>query len=489
MNTRLTHTTLYAFIAAALTTVIVACGGAGGLAGIGGSGYIATGTITGFGSVFVNGIEFETDTAAIEVDGVSGKTQDDLAIGMVVTINGSVNADGISGTADTILFDDDVQGPVASLTPASGADADGNRSFEIFGVTVRADADTVFDIDDDAGLPAGTVFDIDTLAEGNNVEISGFMNAAGEINATRVELKDQTLSASSEVEIKGTISVLVNTSFVLNGIQVDAGTARLEDLPNGLVDGDYVEVKGSYNAGSNTLTATTIEAEDGTGEIDDTAGFSVEGLVTDYDGSAIFKVNGITIDASSAAFTPANLTLANGVRIEAEGPVVNNVLQATSIEARSGEVRVQAAVSAADPDTDDFAVKPVASQGAISILVTTSTEMEADIMVGDFVELRGYLNADGTVTATRIELKDPDDDVVVQGIMESGASSGTISVLGVEFQIDYPAETEFEDTDESSLTETEFFSKVIPDSSRVKIEDRSENGLPANGIADVIEIR
>jgi hypothetical protein len=30
---------------------------------------------------------------------------------------------------------------------------------------------------------------------------------------------------------------------------------------------------------------------------------------------------------------------------------------------------------------------------------------------------------------------------------------------------------------------------VTPDSTRVKIEDESENGLPANGIADTIQIR
>ena len=50
-------------------------GGGGGLAsvsnggGIGGSGHSSSGTIDGFGSIFVNGVEFETDEALIEVDG------------------------------------------------------------------------------------------------------------------------------------------------------------------------------------------------------------------------------------------------------------------------------------------------------------------------------------------------------------------------------------------------------------------------------------
>ena len=47
-------------------------GGSGG--GIGGTGLSSSGTIDGFGSIFVNGIEFETESAEIVVDGeISGE--------------------------------------------------------------------------------------------------------------------------------------------------------------------------------------------------------------------------------------------------------------------------------------------------------------------------------------------------------------------------------------------------------------------------------
>ena len=56
------------FISAGIAAVLVAIGGCGGggssnVAGIGGTGKIASGTITGFGSIFVNGIEYEIDNA------------------------------------------------------------------------------------------------------------------------------------------------------------------------------------------------------------------------------------------------------------------------------------------------------------------------------------------------------------------------------------------------------------------------------------------
>ncbi len=109
MNKQLTKNT----ISAAIALTLVACGGSDtDVAGIGGSGYISSGSITGFGSVYVNGVKFETDSATFDVDGTSG-TQDDLAIGMVVKVNGSINADGVTGTASSISFDDELQGPVS----------------------------------------------------------------------------------------------------------------------------------------------------------------------------------------------------------------------------------------------------------------------------------------------------------------------------------------------------------------------------------------
>ncbi|MBE9564781.1 MAG: hypothetical protein IMF17_06000, partial [Proteobacteria bacterium] len=125
MNTLLTKSVL----ATAITLTIAACSpSGGGLAGIGGSGYISSGSITGFGSVFVNGVEFETDSAIFDVDGDSG-TQADLAIGMIVKVDGSINADGITGTATSIRFDDELQGPVSA--PAGET----NIIYDIDGVT------------------------------------------------------------------------------------------------------------------------------------------------------------------------------------------------------------------------------------------------------------------------------------------------------------------------------------------------------------------
>ena len=165
MNTQLTKTALFTAIALS----VIACGpsGTGGLAGIGGSGYVSSGSVTGFGSVFVNGVEFETDSATFDVDGDSG-TQDDLAIGMIVRVDGTINEDGVSGIATNISFDDELQGPVSAVGPIG---PDGvRRTITVLGITVVLDSSgTTFDISDDSNIPANTVFNFDSKTNLNTI--------------------------------------------------------------------------------------------------------------------------------------------------------------------------------------------------------------------------------------------------------------------------------------------------------------------------------
>ena len=181
-----------------VSALIVACGGGGGGSvaggGIGGTG-ITSGTVTGFGSVFVNGIEFETDGASRDVDDeidISNGFDDDtvLGIGMVVTIYGTVNTDGVTGTAETIEYDNDVEGPVAAV-PVE--DLDGvTKSFAIFNITVVVDRNSTVFVKTDYG----------SLAKNDLLAVSGYFDADGRLFATRVEKQPD----GSNVEIKGAVS-------------------------------------------------------------------------------------------------------------------------------------------------------------------------------------------------------------------------------------------------------------------------------------------
>lgn len=476
-----------------MSCFIIACTDTGGdvTAGIGGSGRVASGSITGFGSVFVNGVKYNTDSAIFDVDGNIG-TQDDLAIGMIVQVSGNINADGLTGTASKIEFNEQAQGPVASLSPIDTSGT--SRTLSVLGVNVViSSTSTVFDISGKNNLPINTPFNFDVIANNNNIEVSGFFDTSNNLIATRVELKDLVLSASSLVEIKGTITALSGTTFTLAGITVDATSAILDDLPNGLTNGIFVEAKGNYDSASNTLTATKVEAEDN--DFDDTGEFEIEGLVTDYINDNDFKINGISVNATNATKEPTTLVLADNIRIEAEGSIINGVLIADKVKTREGSVKIHAPVSSVNVAENTFEVRPVASQPAIKVTITNSTQLNDDVnsiepfslnnLVAsiDFVEVEGFIDSNGDIIATEVEVKEA-DEIVVQATIESGATPGRIKLLGVEFIIDDPGETSFENADDLDIDQATFFSSIVLDSTLIKVEDEK----PANGTADEVEL-
>src|SRR6267378_3907561 len=78
---------------AAATLLLTSCGGSGTpVGGIQGSGStVAYGPVTGFGSIFVNGVEYVTSNAQIRIEDQPG-TESQLLVGEVVTVTGSVNS-------------------------------------------------------------------------------------------------------------------------------------------------------------------------------------------------------------------------------------------------------------------------------------------------------------------------------------------------------------------------------------------------------------
>lgn len=427
MNLRIKQTSLAAAIALALT----GCIGGGGtdIAGIGGSGFVSSGTITGFGSVYVNGVKYETNSSSFDVEGDTGATQSNLSVGMVVKVYGAINADGTTGTATSIVFDDELQGPVASL---SNPTVD-TTTFTVLGVTVLAERTTT------------NYYDVtfDTLADNQNIEISGFYDASGNLHASRIALKTE-----SEVEIKGTITGLVGTDFTIKGINIDASSALLEDLPNGLEEGSLVEVEGSYNSGTNTITAISVESEEF--ELEDSSEFEVEGFITDYIDNSNFKINGISVNASYASFSPSSTVLANDIQIEAEGIIVDGVLLAEEISQRGGEIEVEALITAIDLGARTFELTPVLGQSSITIQVGNETEYEDEFTTLDsdtirlenlslnmFVDIDGYKQQGNSIFATKVTItgdSTTNEGVSINGPIEAlDETADSVTLLGVTF--------------------------------------------------------
>ncbi|MCW8955383.1 MAG: DUF5666 domain-containing protein [Gammaproteobacteria bacterium] len=466
-----------------LTSIMVACGGSGGLAGIGGSGYTSTGTVTGFGSVFVNGVEFETLSTSFDIEDNSG-SQADLRIGMVVQVDGSINPDGITGTASRIRYGDQLEGPVAVMEGASGFVLNGDvttKSFRVMGTNAMVDSvDTVFE---------GTDFSFDSIALTNAVEISGYYDQNDILHATYIKRTAVTFDPTSTVEIEGVISNLEGSSFNIRNVNINASAANLSDLPNGLQNGLYVEVKGKYDSDSNTITASEVEKEDL--ELhDDGSEVSLEGYITRYVSNSDFDINGYPVNASAASFEPATLSLHEGLKVEAEGNISNGVLIATEIETRGGDAEIHATIAAIDISTNSFTLNLALGQ-PLTVLVTTATTLEdelyeiepfslVDLTADEFVEVVGFETDTDTVTATKVKRRLPGEKTVLQGYataVTGDATAGSVTILGVIFNFD--TNTAFENDAEISMTTDEItalLATITATPTLLKVSDSDNNG-------------
>jgi hypothetical protein len=311
------------------SVLLVSCSGSGGpffaSGGIDGSGVISQGSISGFGSIFVNGTEFDTSNAAIIINGVEIGIGDDavrqnLDIGRVITAEGKRFEDPNTAVADRVTYSNNVKGPVVSILEID----DVTKEIVVLGQTVIVNTATNF---------KHTTFD--TIAENDVVEVSGLFDDTGAIYATFI---GKTVGGvpGLEVEVTGYTVNLdpVLRSFEINGLTVDYSSADTSGLPGGMPDeGLFVEVQGTLDAIGEEMVASKIQPGDKLDAVD-AAEIEVTGFVTDFSSSSEFTVGNQPVQTGEDTLfvdgTQANISL--GRKLEAEGILVDGVLLATEIE-------------------------------------------------------------------------------------------------------------------------------------------------------------
>ncbi len=450
-----------------------------------------SGIITGFGSVFVNGVEFETEQASFEVDDDSNSDQSDLRIGMRVTLRGSVNDDGMTGSAQSIVYENELKGPVSALTQTYDA-VDPTLlvsvTLTIFGQQVEVTADTTFD--DDYGLTMAT------LQVGDVLEVSGFSTASG-IVATHIEKqKAGSFDETDPVELKGEISEVTANSFLLRGLQVQFDdTTEFDDglTADALVNGLFVEAKGLFDSTANVLMASKIEATHDQFE-DDEDEVEIEGVVSDYDADAqTFMLQGVTVDFSAAVtLSPANLQIADDLKLEVEGDMQNGVLVASKIKQRGQKIKVKAPVASInDIDTADpsISLSLFGGTGNITVRVSGQTEMKddqgeqdhitlADLNVGDYVEIKAFYDGTAVINAVELE-RDEMDKIRLQGPL---AGFDPVAMTVTLFDQDFDLSQASFSAGDMDVSLSDFYAALV-DGQFIKLTDKN-----ADGVIDEVEL-
>lgn len=389
-----------------------ACGGGETGTGAAPGGDISVGAITGFGSVWVNGVRFDSTGTAISLEGTS-VSQSELREGMVVRVRGSINADGVSGVANQIVAEAELRGPVQLVNDAS--------SLLVLGQVVQAGPLVVLE-----GMTAVT-----ELMPGDLVEINGFVKQDGIISATRIAVDN----SISEYKLTGYLTSLdpATMTFKIGQQNISYAGADLTGMNGQPLEAvTFVRVSGSLDA--NLLVATTVR----TGDVEDhNAGhIELEGYVTSFASESSFVVNGVPVRTSILTDfqggLPADVSV--GVKLEVEGSLIDGALYADMVEFHES-IRLESMLQSVDAAAGTLVLNGLET---LIIRVDGNTDLRgttglAQLSPVHTIRLRGILAGDNSIVATRLEARvETSTMVALQGPLDADPVYPGFSVLGID---------------------------------------------------------
>ena len=380
-------------LAVAASLVQLGCGGGG--VGTGGTGSFASGPISGFGSVIVNGITFDNTGAVVE-DGDGVRRQNaDLRLGMRV----EVESEAISGgqaKANRIRYDAALLGRVDAVDSVAS-------TMTVLGQTVSVSTATVFD-DAIVGRLGG-------LAAGQEVEVHGDFDAATtRYKATRVERRT---TAPASYRVRGVVAQVDPVARTLRIGPTTFSYAGASSVPAKIEVGQFVRLTlGTSQVGGLWPVQSFSTAVREVGELDDA---SFKGLINVFDSINSFQVDGRRVTTSSSTvFQGIQPKL--GDRVEVEGAVRGGVMQARKVEVRTDEQETQegfelkGTVATINALAGTFTLTGQATTISTSrpdLVYQPSGAGFASLRVGKKVEVKGLLATDGvTLEATFIKVDD-----------------------------------------------------------------------------------
>jgi uncharacterized protein DUF5666 len=385
--------------------VVAACGGgaggglgfvAGGV-GTGGTG-ITFGTITGFGSVVVDGTPYSSATpqyfagtnedeaapvssAALElgnqlqvqidaqgnptdivvepelVGAVSGISGGQFVVnGVAVRVNTNSVAGPITYFSGLASFSGLAKGMQVEVHGAYGTDANSQQAYVQASLVEQLPNSNVVNrvsgFVSDLNAAAGTFHlggttvqtNVSTsvlptgtaLANGQWVNVWSNIPFSTNGTLTAGVVRVRTLSGvTGPVQIGGVVSSLSGTQFQVSGLVIDASAQALASALRSLSPGEYVIVQGQANSSTGALVASSIRPF-----ATQPTQVELTGTITGFVNPGSFLVRGVPVDASQAQFLGAAsaASLRDGIFVDVLGSVssVNgNVVTAKSVSVPS----------------------------------------------------------------------------------------------------------------------------------------------------------
>jgi hypothetical protein len=371
-----------------------------------------SGTVTGFGSLIVDGVRIDDKSVAAGKERVDGAiAAAELKLGQHVEVEHDGNL-----VATKIRVNAEVEGSVSAIDLAA-------KSLTVLGQTIVVNAD--------AALGPITVFDapytkLDDVKVADAVEIHGLIkvDAAGKatLQATRIEKK----VADVADRVNGIVFDLVASAktFKVGKLLIDYSSATV--LPAGAVIANGNEVTVAIPVGTVeqgvAVKASAIKVKDRKAE---TSGKEVElgGPVSTFDtATKILTVNGVKVDVTTAKFNQEGKGLADlklGAYIVVKGVYgADNVLKASTVVIRGVDQEKGNEVELHGTIVDfksiaDFKVRGVTIDATNAVIDTASCGATAHLGNELQVALFGSLSASGVVKITSVKCEKVADGTIV----------------------------------------------------------------------------
>ena len=453
INARSSRTWQAGLTVAALA-VLVACGGGGGDLGSGGSGTappegVSVGTVTGFGSVIVDGVEYTQATGVGEVEREFERPQtEEIKLGQHVEFEfegGSFDDSDRtrprnSGTISSAVISPELVGKVDSVNSTDG-------SFVVLGQTVTVNTTA-------ANGPVTlyeNVADSKALVAGDSVEVHAIIRRNGAtvtLQATRIERKSVAVTLLRIAGVAENVAAAgTSTSFNLGPLRVTVANANLRpagaSVANGRAVAAFADVAGYTAGASPTLQASGVRVKsrgDRDGQIEDYVG----GVISNFVAGTSFDVNGVHVTYTAATRIDNDVALADGayVRVRGNFDAAGN-LAATRIKRRDDndetlELHFFGSVLGLNTSASTFQLQGTLIDYTGVVLDTTDCPAGTTTLVeGLQVEVEGVPAGNGRVRATEVKC----DDDAGSGSGGGGGGGGDVQRLGRSSEMNLAART------------------------------------------------
>jgi hypothetical protein len=414
-----------------------------------------SGTVTGFGSLIVDGVRINNSGV------VAGREHDDGTVEAVELKLGQhveVEHDGLLA-ATKVRVSAEAEGAVSAVDLAAG-------SLKVVGQVIM--------VNTDATLGPVTVFQgynsLAMVQVNDKVEVHALIktDAVGKVTLQATRIEKKTVADTAD-RVHGNIAELSTSAhtFKLGALLIDYTDAKLLPSAAVLVNGMEVHVSIPLGTvvGSTAVKATVVKVRDHKAETnakDSELGGPVSTLDT---ATKMLTINGIKVDASAATYDQAGKNFADlklNVYVVIKGSYgADGTLKATQVVLRgidhdkTSEAELHGSivnfVSAAN-----FTVRsvPVDASGVVLDASCGSAKLANDLQV----EVTGNMNATGQVKATAISCEKADDAHAVlsrQGV--AGSVDGTAKTFSLvtskeSLSVKWSTDTLFRNVDAASLS-------------------------------------